>query len=167
VSATGSCTGKAYVTGPGRRLAVGHEGHIRTMPDEFGDGLLAAIDALVKAIEANAEDERLLLTRLASLRRSRKSGVPVTEALAQEADPGALQVLGRILLRLTEASGVARRALAGAMRSEGTSIPAIAQAFGVSHQRVSNILSRPPPAGDSMHSLSHDEADEADEQRFG
>lgn len=136
------------------------------MPDEHGDGLLAALDALVEAIEANAKDHELLMARLSSLRRSRQSGVPVTDALAQEPDPGALQVLGRILSRLTEASGLARRALAGAMRGEGTSIPAIAKSFGVSHQRVSNILSRPAVAPSPVR--AYHEADEGeDQERFG
>lgn len=137
------------------------------MPDEHGDGLLSALDALVKAIEANAKDHELLLVRLASLRRSRMAGVPVTDALAEEPDPRALEVLGRILSRLMEASGLVRRALAGSMRSEGTSIPAIAQTFGVSHQRISNILNRPPAAPTSLPRDS-DDTDEGEEQaRFG
>lgn len=142
------------------------------MPEELGDGLVEALDALIDAVEANAEDEKLLLARLSALRQVRRSVAGVTEALAQEADPGTLQVLGRILSRLTEASGIARRALAGAMRAEGTSIPAIAQAFGVTHQRVSNILSRPPAVPRPV--LHHPtqgrgdtQDDDQEQQRFG
>ena len=109
---------------------------------ESDDSVIRALDALSDAVAASIGDEKLLLERLSSLRRARQSGTSVTEAVGHEPNPGALQVLGRILLRMTEASGTARRALAIAMRAEGTTIPAIAQAFGVTHQRVSNVLSR-------------------------
>jgi hypothetical protein len=113
------------------------------MPDQRGDEVANALDALSDAIERNTGDERLLQGRLAGLRRERAAGTAVTTALEQEPTPGTMELLGRILSRLMEASGNARRALARTMRSEGTSIPAIARVFGVTHQRVSNILSRP------------------------
>ena len=115
---------------------------MRDGPAQSDDDVIDALDALIGAVEANRDDERLLLDRLSSLRRARQSGCPMTEAVANQPDPAALQVLGRMLLRLTEASGTARRSLAVTMRSEGTSIPAIAEAFGVTHQRVSNVLNR-------------------------
>ena len=117
------------------------------MADERGvrqeDEVLEAIDALADAVEANSDDEKLLTQRLDDLRRDRERGVPVTQALADEGAPGTMQVLGRVLSRLMDASGNVRRALARSMRTEGTSIPAIARIFGVTHQRVSNILNRP------------------------
>lgn len=113
------------------------------MRHERGDEVGAALDALSDAIERNAGDERMLQGRLAALRRERASGTGVTKALEQEPVPGTMALLGQILSRLMETSGTARRALARSMRSEGTSIPAIARVFGVTHQRVSNILSRP------------------------
>ncbi|HAM00638.1 MAG TPA: hypothetical protein DCQ30_00180 [Acidimicrobiaceae bacterium] len=85
----------------------------------------------------------MLLGRIHGLRRARSSGVGMTSALENEPSPGTMQLLGRILSRLMEASGTARRALARGMRAEGTSIPAIARIFGVTHQRVSNILNKP------------------------
>lgn len=117
------------------------------MADERGvrqaDEVIEAIDALTEAVEANADDEKLLTQRLEDLRRERERGTPVTQALSDEGSPGTMQVLGRVLSRLMDASGNVRRALARSMRSEGTSIPAIARIFGVTHQRVSNILNRP------------------------
>ena len=108
------------------------------------DEVLDAIDALSDAVEANIDDEKLLTQHLEDLRRERERGVPMTQALTAEGSPGTMQVLGRVLYRLMDASGNVRRALARSMRSEGTSIPAIARIFGVTHQRVSNILNRPP-----------------------
>jgi transposase len=47
-----------------------------------------------------------------------------------------------ILRRQSEASGYFRRSLVVALRAEGQSIPSIATLFGVTHQRVSNLLRR-------------------------
>jgi hypothetical protein len=107
------------------------------------DEVIEAIEALAGAVEANSDDEKLLTERLDDLRRERERGTPVTRALSEESSPGTMQVLGRVLSRLMDSSGNVRRALARAMRNEGTSIPAIARIFGVTHQRVSNILNRP------------------------
>jgi hypothetical protein len=113
------------------------------MSDERDDEVVGALDALSDAIERNSGDERLLLGRIHGLRRARSGGSGMTTALENEPSPGTMELLGRILARLMEASGLARRALARSMRDEGTSIPAIAKIFGVTHQRVSNILQRP------------------------
>jgi hypothetical protein len=113
------------------------------MANDRGDEVIGAVDSLIDAIERNTGDERMLLGRLNSLRRDRAGGKTVTSTLEDEPNPGTMQLLGRVLSRLMEASGNARRALARSMRSEGTSIPAIARVFGVTHQRVSNILSKP------------------------
>jgi len=108
-----------------------------------GDDVVGALDALNEAIEQNSRDQQQLRERIEALRQARRSGVEVTTALRQEQEPGTMQLLGGVLGRLMESSGTLRRALARTMRSEGTSIPAIARLFGVTHQRVSNILNRP------------------------
>lgn len=114
-----------------------------TMSDERGDHVVSALDALVDAVEKNAGDERQLVRKIGGLREARASGTPVTNALGEERPPGTMELLGRVLSRLMEASGSTRRALARAMRAEGTSIPSIARLFGVTHQRISNILNHP------------------------
>jgi hypothetical protein len=65
-----------------------------------------------------------------------------------------VQLVSTILRRQSEASGYLRRSLVVALRAEGQSIPSIAHLFGVTHQRVSNLLRRvaqggnpPPPHG--------------------
>lgn len=112
---------------------------------------MSALDALVDAVEQNAGDERQLVRKIDGLREARASGTPVTHALGEERPPGTMELLGRVLTRLMEASGGARRALARAMRTEGTSIPAIARLFGVTHQRISNILNHPAAAPSVLH----------------
>ena len=53
-----------------------------------------------------------------------------------------MQLVSTILRRQSEASGYLRRSLVVALRAEGQSIPSIAHLFGVTHQRVSNLLRR-------------------------
>lgn len=120
---------------------------------ERGDEVIGALEALTDAIEHNSRDEQLLKDRIEGLRQAVEAGTDVTVALRQEPSPGTMQVLGRVLARLMESSGTLRRTLARTMRTEGTSIPAIARLFGVTHQRVSNILNR-PAAGPAA--VSHD-----------
>lgn len=122
-----------------------------TMSNERGDHVVTALDALVDAVEKNAGDERQLVRKIGGLRDARASGTPVTHALGDERPPGTMELLGRVLSRLMEASGATRRALARAMRAEGTSIPAIARLFGVTHQRISNILNHPAAAPSVLH----------------
>ena len=114
------------------------------MPNEHRDDVAAALDALIEAVERNAKDERRLVENLTRLREAREKQIPVTEALAGEDEPRSMELLGVVLTRLMDTSGTARRALARAMRTEGESIPSIARAFGVTHQRISNILNHPP-----------------------
>lgn len=129
------------------------------MSDERGNEVAGALDALSDAIERNSGDERLLQSRIHGLRRATSAGTGMTEALEAEQSPGTMQLLGRILSRLMDSSGTTRRALARSMRSEGASIPAIAKIFGVTHQRVSNILNKPTAVpGPVLHESADEEA---------
>ncbi len=105
--------------------------------------MVEALDTLAEAVQQNKNDEQVLVERVQGLKRARLAGSSMTEAFGREPLPGTMQVLGQMLGRLMDASGTARRSLARAMRSEGTSIPQIARLFGVTHQRISNILARP------------------------
>lgn len=112
-----------------------------------GDPVVEAIDELTGAIDANASDERLLARRLRRLRNGRLSGRSWRRLLESEPDPGSLALVGRILGRMSGASGGLRRALAQAARSEGESVADIARRFGVSHQRISTVLRSAAVAG--------------------
>lgn len=107
------------------------------------DGTLSALDALSSALGDIAEDARILEERLRSLRRERSGGRDWREILGEEESPGTMQVVSRMLATLAKASGTLRKELVDALRREGVSIPAIARLFGVTHQRVSNLLRRP------------------------
>lgn len=111
------------------------------------DPVVQAIDRLTDVIEENARDERVLARRLRRLRDGRVAGRPWRRLLDSEPDPGALMVVGRMLARMSGASGGLRRSLARAVRSEGETVSEIARRFGVTHQRVSTILRSSPGDG--------------------
>jgi hypothetical protein len=107
------------------------------------DLTLSALDALASALRQLSKDQQLLEQRLVELRRERSTGRPWREILAEEEAPGTMQVVSRMLACLAKASGTLRKELVDTLRREGVSIPAIARLFGVTHQRVSNLLRRP------------------------
>lgn len=111
--------------------------------EQAGDASLAALDALSKALAQIAEDQHLLEAKLAALRSQRAGGMAWRDILSSEDAPGSMQIVSRMLACLAKASGTLRKELVDTLRREGVSIPAIARMFGVTHQRVSNLLRRP------------------------
>ena len=125
------------------------EGAGISMPDQNHDrrgtgpdDVLLALDELESVLRENAESERLLAKRIAEVRLARQNGREWKAILGDEDDPGTVQLVSTILRRQSEASGYLRRSLVVALRAEGQSIPSIAHLFGVTHQRVSNLLRR-------------------------
>ena len=111
--------------------------------EQTADASLAALDALSGALSQIAEDLQVLQAKLAALRSQRAGGMAWRDILASEEAPGSMQIVSRMLARLAKASGTLRKELVDTLRREGVSIPAIARMFGVTHQRVSNLLRRP------------------------
>ena len=120
------------------------------MPDQIDHGngtgsdddVLRALGELESVLRENAESERLLAKRIADVRLARENGREWKAILGDEEEPGTVQLVSTILRRQSEASGFLRRSLVVALRAEGQSIPSIAHLFGVTHQRVSNLLRR-------------------------
>jgi hypothetical protein len=119
------------------------------MPEQIDERHGAASDDVLKALKElegvlreNAESERLLSKRIADVRQARENGREWKAILGDEDEPGTVQLVSTILRRQSEASGYLRRSLVVALRAEGQSIPSIAHLFGVTHQRVSNLLRR-------------------------
>ena len=100
-------------------------------------------------LRENAEHERVLFQRIAALRLARESGKEWRAILSDEDEPGTVQLVSTVLRRQSEASGYLRRSLVVALRAEGQSIPSIAELFGVTHQRVSNLFVGWPKVGTS------------------
>jgi hypothetical protein len=106
------------------------------------DDVLLALDELEAVLRENAESERMLSRRIGEVRLARENGREWKSILSDEDEPGTVQLVSAILRRQSEASGYFRRSLVVALRTEGQSIPSIATLFGVTHQRVSNLLRR-------------------------
>lgn len=123
--------------GTADRNGVGANGH------GAGDATLRALEGLSRALREMSNDHELLEKRLEELRRLRSEGRSWRDILAEEEPPGTMQVVSRMLACLAKASGTLRKELVDTLRREGVSIPAIAKLFGVTHQRVSNLLRRP------------------------
>ncbi|HTX63112.1 MAG TPA: hypothetical protein VMD28_05710 [Acidimicrobiales bacterium] len=107
------------------------------------DATLRALEALSDALSEVANDRELLERRLRELHRQRAEGRAWRDILAEEDAPGTMQIVSRMLACLAKASGTLRKELVDTLRREGVSIPSIAKLFGVTHQRVSNLLRRP------------------------
>jgi hypothetical protein len=125
------------------------QGAKKGMPDQIdhgngtgSDDVLKALGELESVLRENAESERLLAKRIADVRLARENGREWKAILGDEDEPGTVQLVSTILRRQSEASGYLRRSLVVALRAEGQSIPSIAHLFGVTHQRVSNLLRR-------------------------
>ncbi|HVA05154.1 MAG TPA: helix-turn-helix domain-containing protein [Acidimicrobiales bacterium] len=127
----------------------GRRGSMTTDTDtaKATDEVLSALGELEEVLRENAEYERLLLQRIAEVRVARENGKDWKSILMNEDDPGTVQLVSTILRRQSEASGYLRRSLVVALRAEGQSIPSIAHLFGVTHQRVSNLLRRVAQGG--------------------
>ena len=120
----------------------GTEGVTQHNGSSNSDDVLSALNELESVLRENAESERMLFQRIAEVRLARENGKEWKSILAAEDDPGTVQLVSTVLRRQSEASGYLRRSLVVALRAEGQSIPSIANLFGVTHQRVSNLLRR-------------------------
>jgi len=116
------------------------------------DDVLNALGELDAVLRENAERERVLFQRIAEVRLARENGQEWMSILAGEDEPSTVQLVSTLLRRQSEASGYLRRSLVVALRAEGQSIPSIAHLFGVTHQRVSNLLRRVAQGGNSPSS---------------
>jgi hypothetical protein len=107
---------------------------------EIDDPALQALEQLAEVLRQNAVDSKLLAERLEAVCESRRQGTPWNVTLANEPQPATVQLVSTVLGRLSAASGAMRKSLILALREEGESIPSIARMFGVTHQRVSNVI---------------------------
>ena len=113
----------------------------------MGEGLATALDEAASAAEDGAREQRRVaaIARRAAHRERESPGEPGTAARAQSV----LTALGASAERLAASVGGLRRALVRAFAESGMSVRQIADRLGVSHQRVSVLLSRARPGARS------------------
>lgn len=108
--------------------------------DEAIERLRRALDAMEGAAAENIERSRELQRRVRKVRRRLDAGRPVTPLLEDEPRPGIAELLSANLSTLESAGSELRAALAMALRTEGLTLEAIAELFGVTRQRISALL---------------------------
>ena len=108
------------------------------------DEVLDALEDVSQAAVATRETTFELERRAGEIRRLRRAGKPWRQVAVAERHPRVTELLSAALRLLSDKGVLFRRALARALHAEGMSTEQIARQFGVSRQRVSNLLRRRP-----------------------
>lgn len=105
-----------------------------------------ALNQIAEAADETVRDQQRVSRRARSMSRQRLLGWSWSQILERERQPGLLVLMDRSARRLHEVTGGFRTALCQALVDEGLSTRQIAKIFGVTHQRISAMLSRAAPA---------------------
>jgi len=108
-----------------------------TMTD---DQLLASLERLEAALEANGRRAEQMNARIADIRRQRDAGRSYSEIVSEEHRPLVVELLTESAQALFSAGVLVRRMEAQALHREGMTMDQIARLFGVTRQRVSALL---------------------------
>lgn len=106
--------------------------------------VLAAIDDLDACLSDLIVRAELIRRRLGDLRDQRRSGNRWDLIVRNEPRPRVVELLATTITELHETSGRLRRAQAVALRNDGLTMYEIAALFGVTRQRVSELLRGSP-----------------------
>ena len=108
------------------------------------DDLFDALDDLVTALHENTARNTEAIARAEEIKRDRAAGKAWSEIVNREGDrPLIVELLTRNLQALTTAGSRLRRLEARALHDEGLSMERIGQLFGVTRQRISELLRQP------------------------
>jgi hypothetical protein len=106
------------------------------------DEVLEAINALTTALDRAAVDQQAMAAEALRMRRARSWKDSWLAALPPAGQPNLVSLSTRALAGLSAATSRVRTSLARALRAEGLTVREIAAVFGVSHQRISELLAR-------------------------
>ena len=101
---------------------------------------MAALDELVTVARENIVAWVGVMERVEQIREQRRGGLRYTEMPGPTHGPSIIDAVSRNQERLTAVAARFRRALARALVGEGLSYAEIARLFGVTRQRVGNLL---------------------------
>jgi hypothetical protein len=104
------------------------------------DPVLAALEALEDALDANVERADVIKQRIEQIKRSRSEGRSYRQIVRGEERPLIVQLVTQSTSALDNFGVRLRRAEAQALYDEGLTMEQIADLFGVTRQRVSVLL---------------------------
>ena len=107
------------------------------------DELLDALEELVTAAQQNNERNQQLIERARTVQRERRNGAAWREIITEEHRPLIVELLSQNMNVLSSVGSRVRRLEAEALHSEGMTMEAIGELFGVTRQRVSELLRHP------------------------
>ena len=104
------------------------------------DPILAALDELEGAIDANVARAGVIKDRIAQVRDLRGQGLSYSELASHSGGPAIVQLVSASATALDHYGVRLRRAAAQVLYDEGLTMEQIAVLFGVTRQRVSALL---------------------------
>lgn len=108
--------------------------------DQAIERLLTALTDIEAAAKDNAERSRQLQRRARRQRQRLQAGASLVDLVTAEDAPRMAELISTNMATLETAGAEFRAAEALALRSEGLTIEAIAELFGVTRQRISALL---------------------------
>lgn len=115
-------------------------------PSRSRELFLSNLEELLATTRANVERADRIRQRIDELRSQIANGTSVEDALANEPSPLIVELITENIAALQEVGARLRWSEAALLREEGMSVADIARLFGVSRQRVSTLLNKPPVA---------------------
>ena len=107
------------------------------------DDLFDALDELVHALRENSRRNEAGIARAEEMRRLRGEGKAWHEIVSEDRKPLIVEMLTQNMAALSGAGSRVRRLEARALHDEGMSMERIAALFGVTRQRISELLRDP------------------------
>ena len=102
--------------------------------------LASTLVQIEQALTDNIERSTEIQRRVAQLHQAIGEGADVSTLIAAEPEPRTVEMLSENLASLEDVGSRFRQSLAQALRSEGMTIHAIGDLFGVTRQRISALL---------------------------
>ena len=140
------------------RALAGDDARVTPTPDPLTIELVDALESLVEALRANTERNVQAIRRAHHLIEGLRAGTSNIELVTQHDDPLIFELTRQNLEALSEAGSRVRRAQVHALHHEGMSTAQIAAVFGVTRQRISQLVQAArrqhdtgaPPEGEAL-----------------